>query len=549
MKKLSMLFAILTVFTLLLAACGGEAESSPEPQTGEGTVESTAEAQTEPPPSETPPPDPTDLPQPLAGPVSYGPDLGDFGFGVNPLTGLPVVDPALLDLPAVLISITNFPASARPQAGLSFAPLIFEIYIGEGTTRFLVVFYGEMPAVMAQLTGSCPVRVEHFDPAGTVLGNYAWLDVNANGTQEPDEPGIPGLCVSLYDTAGTLLQATATDSNGYYGFNVDPQGSYLIGFEVLEQLAFTSRDVGYDDLDSDADPASGMTAEISLSANDNNWDAGYVLLASGTTSGETTTPVSMPPSEVGPVRSGRLPYRHITSYFPGGCLVFASASANVLAQLPACSFAFGSDADNINSALLDVTRMRQLAEANRAPGQTFNYSGNLFDQDPPQGGLPASQVQVLWSNANQALFRYDALSGAYLRFENHPNTPQEFSPSTDRLTGRQLAFENVIFVFAVHNAVSETLIDINIGQGNLGRAYLLRDGQLFPIHWTTLNAAYETETGLLRPIRFTDDAGDPVALKPGHTWVHVFTPGSALFERDPGSGLWTADFNAPAIQQ
>ncbi|HEX2979553.1 MAG TPA: DUF3048 domain-containing protein [Anaerolineaceae bacterium] len=62
---------------------------------------------------------------------------------VNPLTGLPVEDPSLLALPPALVSISNFPVSARPQTGLSTSPVVFEMYIGEGMTRFLALFYGE----------------------------------------------------------------------------------------------------------------------------------------------------------------------------------------------------------------------------------------------------------------------------------------------------------------------------------------------------------------------------------------------------------------------
>lgn len=61
---------------------------------------------------------------------------------INPLTGLPVEDPSLLDLSPILVSISNFPISVRPQGGLSFAPHVFEMSIGEGMTRFLAVFYG-----------------------------------------------------------------------------------------------------------------------------------------------------------------------------------------------------------------------------------------------------------------------------------------------------------------------------------------------------------------------------------------------------------------------
>ena len=64
---------------------------------------------------------------------------------INPLTGLPVENPDNLKLPPVLASISNFPPTARPQAGLSFSPIVFELFIGGGMTRNLAVFYGDYP--------------------------------------------------------------------------------------------------------------------------------------------------------------------------------------------------------------------------------------------------------------------------------------------------------------------------------------------------------------------------------------------------------------------
>ncbi|MCD6576917.1 MAG: DUF3048 C-terminal domain-containing protein [Anaerolineaceae bacterium] len=64
---------------------------------------------------------------------------------INPLTGLPVSNPENLRLPPALVSVTNFPPSARPQAGLSTSSIVFELYIGEGMTRYLAIFYGDYP--------------------------------------------------------------------------------------------------------------------------------------------------------------------------------------------------------------------------------------------------------------------------------------------------------------------------------------------------------------------------------------------------------------------
>ncbi|MHB8808355.1 MAG: DUF3048 domain-containing protein, partial [Anaerolineaceae bacterium] len=62
--------------------------------------------------------------------------------GVNPLTGLPVSDPNILNRMPVMVKVSNYPRSGRPHAGLSFADIVFDYYIGNGTNRFLAVYYG-----------------------------------------------------------------------------------------------------------------------------------------------------------------------------------------------------------------------------------------------------------------------------------------------------------------------------------------------------------------------------------------------------------------------
>jgi Protein of unknown function (DUF3048) N-terminal domain/Protein of unknown function (DUF3048) C-terminal domain len=76
-------------------------------------------------------------------PVVYpiGPD--NFSEDINPLTGLRVSDSALLDRRPLAIKVSNFPRSARPQAGLSQADLIFEYYTESGNTRFMAMYYGQ----------------------------------------------------------------------------------------------------------------------------------------------------------------------------------------------------------------------------------------------------------------------------------------------------------------------------------------------------------------------------------------------------------------------
>ncbi len=71
---------------------------------------------------------------------AYGPD--NFPPDINPLTGLPAADPTLLERRPMVIKVTHFPRSVRPQWGLALADHVFEYYIGDNMSRFIAVFYG-----------------------------------------------------------------------------------------------------------------------------------------------------------------------------------------------------------------------------------------------------------------------------------------------------------------------------------------------------------------------------------------------------------------------
>lgn len=61
---------------------------------------------------------------------------------LNPLTGLPPSDPALMERRPLAIKVANYPRYNRPQYGLTLADNIYEYYIEGGLTRFIAVFYG-----------------------------------------------------------------------------------------------------------------------------------------------------------------------------------------------------------------------------------------------------------------------------------------------------------------------------------------------------------------------------------------------------------------------
>jgi hypothetical protein len=61
---------------------------------------------------------------------------------LNPLTGLPPSDPALMERRPLAIKVANYPRYIRPQSGLTLADNVYEYYIESGLTRFIAVFYG-----------------------------------------------------------------------------------------------------------------------------------------------------------------------------------------------------------------------------------------------------------------------------------------------------------------------------------------------------------------------------------------------------------------------
>jgi hypothetical protein len=490
----------------------------------------------------------TATPQPHRTPVQLGPNQTDFPPGINPLTGLEVHDPSLLNLPAVLVSISNMPVTARPQAGLAFAPWIFEFYIGEGSTRFMGVFYGDNLREIPNVTGGCAVREEIIHPQSEWIGNRVWLDENANGVQDAWEAGVGGVCVRLLDgTSRDILIETTTDSNGYFAFeNPNVESIILIG--KPDSFQYTLQNIGDEDSDSDAD-ANGEIRIPKAEATLPYFDAGLVLNELPTI---TPSPVvTGTPSNwffpfepyIGPVRSGRLTHNQIGGMFPNSCLVYASAAYDIGEQLDACEILYGVDLNTPNSALLTRTRLRELANEALNPRQPVNYSGNVFSEAIPNDGREAKVIDVFYNSFTQSGWQYDPISRSYLRLTDQADQTGNLFPATDRLTGRQMAFENVIVLFAEHSRYRHNQLEILLEPGQKGNAYLFRDGQAFRIQWSTLNREWEKETGLLRPIYFVDSFNNPIPLRPGRTWIHLVTPYSGVSETSFGE--WLVKFVQP----
>ncbi len=117
------------------------------------------------------------------------------------------------------------------------------------------------------------------------LGDKVWHDLNANGVQDAEEPGLVGVMVALYrDTnnngipdADEQVKAVLTDGTGAYLFSKLLPLDYLVTFSQPDGYQRSPAKQGSDAaLDSDAN-AQGVV-EISLTADTTAVDAGFYKL-------------------------------------------------------------------------------------------------------------------------------------------------------------------------------------------------------------------------------------------------------------------------------
>jgi hypothetical protein len=135
---------IITVMFVIIFGLSACQTATPDPVTTEQTMQAAVALTLTAAPTLTPIPTATSTATPTASPtpvaVVYGPT--NFPANINPLTGLEVEDPTILDRLPVMIKVAN-QAAARPHAGLTNADIVFDYYVGSGLDRFVALYYGK----------------------------------------------------------------------------------------------------------------------------------------------------------------------------------------------------------------------------------------------------------------------------------------------------------------------------------------------------------------------------------------------------------------------
>jgi Protein of unknown function (DUF3048). len=257
---------LLLIFCISLSACAGLStppvltpaalrQVSPTPGPAQRQTQAAAAA--------TPTPVPSPTPWTYA---TYTPTLPPADLPaarINPLTGLPAQDKALLDERPVLVKIANWPQNLRPAAGLKQADLVFEYYIGFQMNHLAAVFHGRDSERVGPLA---PARMVDARLAEHYQGIVAYA--SADSTVEkifaevlPDRAfargfaPCPAIC-TITDTTGenTFVDTAALRTHA-------SEAKELI--ETIDLLGFTF-DPRLSDWDADADTLSLQYADFSV---------------------------------------------------------------------------------------------------------------------------------------------------------------------------------------------------------------------------------------------------------------------------------------------
>ncbi|MDE9879902.1 carboxypeptidase regulatory-like domain-containing protein [Staphylococcus pseudintermedius] len=88
------------------------------------------------------------------------------------------------------------------------------------------------------------------EPVTHKVGDKVWDDLNKDGIQDDNEPGISNVKVTLKDADGNVVDTRTTDANGNYLFENVKEGDYTIEFETPEGYTPTVTGQGTADNDS-----------------------------------------------------------------------------------------------------------------------------------------------------------------------------------------------------------------------------------------------------------------------------------------------------------
>lgn len=159
-----------------------------------------------------------------------------------------------------------------------------------------------------------------------------------------------------------------------------------------------------------------------------------------------------------------------------------------------------------------------LAFVGKAKYRTTTEKAPVFNFDKTFAGMAegekAEKVSIKYSSVASCSYEYDSAKKAYLRFRNG-------KAHMERVSGKQLEAVNIIIQYNNSYPIKgdkEGRIDLETT--GTGKGYYINQGKVIKIKWSKADRKSAT--------KYVDEAGNPIKLKPGATWVQVVPPSAKV---------------------
>lgn len=138
------------------------------------------------------------------------------------------------------------------------------------------------------------------------IGNRAFVDANANGRQDAGEPGLAGVRVTVYNLAGTPLITGLTDTGGWWGIRtLSTSQCYRLAYTIPGgYTAAPLPPAGTSNASTIAADGKVTQQICPTTAEQNQWDAGFVYRTGGTPKGKIGDRVGIDTNGNGKLDSG-----------------------------------------------------------------------------------------------------------------------------------------------------------------------------------------------------------------------------------------------------
>ncbi len=176
-------------------------------------------------------------------------------------------DPSATDSAELRFRVTGGSLAANPGFWMQDIGVLvtMENVKDAGNSSFPTVSFSQNFTATAAKGNLGPIPPVANPPCAVSIGDYVWHDLNHDGLQQANEPGINDVTILLKDSSGTVVQSTTTapggptTQGGYYQFAAQC-GAYTVQVDTATLpvgLMPTTSTVGSDTtIDSNGSPAS-----------------------------------------------------------------------------------------------------------------------------------------------------------------------------------------------------------------------------------------------------------------------------------------------------